>query len=107
MFSRKKDKDKFEKLELEIPKTDYADLERWAKEEGISVGDLITKGFVLYKTFRDYRDQGLHFATVNDAWEVQFRLKIPGITTLDSDPFAEEPPLNRLAFQPLSKNAKL
>ena len=76
-------------VEFAISKENYGALEEWAKEEGISVEAVISKSIATYEIIRYYRNQGLEIATINDEWEVQAKLKIPGITTLESDPARE------------------
>jgi hypothetical protein len=97
LFSRRgKEREDAQDVEFSVSKKNYADLEEWAKEEwakeeGISVEDVLSKSIAMYQVVRHYRTQGLQIASVNDEREVQATLEIPGITTLESDPFAAKP----------------
>ena len=96
LFSRKgKERDDSQDVEFSVSKKNYTDLEQWAKEEGISVEDVLSKSIAMYEVARQYRREGLHIAAINDDWEVQFQMKFPGITTLEPDPFAAKPPETR------------
>jgi hypothetical protein len=73
-------------VEFYLSKESFSLVQEWAEEEGISVEDVISKGISMYEIVRHFRKQGLVLASVNDNSEVQARLTIPGITTLEGDP---------------------
>ncbi len=73
-------------VEFSVSKESYSALEEWAEEEGISVEDVVSKGIGMYEIVRHYRKQGWELAAVNDNLEVKATMKIPGFTTLESDP---------------------
>ena len=73
-------------VEFVLDKESFDVVQKWAKEEGISVEDVISKGISMYEIVRHFRNEGLTLASVNDDLEVQARLTIPGITTLEGDP---------------------
>ncbi len=75
-----------EDVEFLVSRESYNALEEWAEEEGISVEDVVSKSIGMYEIVRHFRKQGWELAAVNDAWEVQAKLTIPGFTTLEGDP---------------------
>ena len=85
-FFRKEGEKNPEDVEFVLGKESFDLVQEWAKEEGISVEDVISKGISMYEIVRHFRKQGLTLASVNDDSEVQARLTIPGITTLEGDP---------------------
>ena len=70
-----------EDAEFVLSKESLALVQEWADEEGISVEDVISKGISMYEIVRHFREQGLALASINDEWEVQAKLTIPGFTT--------------------------
>ena len=73
-------------VEFCLGKESFELVEQWASEEGISVEDVISKGISMYQIVRYFRKQGLSLASINEEAEVQAKLMIPGITTLEGDP---------------------
>ena len=85
-FFKKEGEKNPEDAEFVLSKESFALVQKWADEEGISVEDVISKGISMYEIVRHFREQGLALASINDEWEVQAKLTIPGFTTLDGDP---------------------
>ena len=85
-FFKKEGEKNPEDVEFVLGKESFNLVQEWAEEEGISVEDVISKGISMYEIVRHFRQQGLTLASVNDNSEVQARLTIPGITTLEEDP---------------------
>ena len=73
-------------VEFAVSQKTYQQMEQWAEEEGISVEDVVSKSILMYEVARHFRKEGLGLATINDEWEVQAKLTIPGVTTLEDDP---------------------
>ena len=85
-LKKKKNQAETEDVEFLVSRESYDALKEWAEEEKISVEDVISKSIGIYEVARHFRKQGLQLAAVNDKWEVQAKLTIPGITTLEGDP---------------------
>ena len=85
-FSKREGEKNPEDAEFVLSKESLALVQKWADEEGISVEDVISKGISMYEIVRHFRNQGLALASINDEWEVQSKLTIPGFTTLEGDP---------------------
>ena len=85
-FFKKEGEKNPEDVEFVLGKESFSLVQEWAEEEGISVEDVISKGISMYQIVRHFREQGLALASINDEWEVQAKLTIPGFTTLEDDP---------------------
>lgn len=85
-WKKGKEKEESDWVDFQVSRKSFKDVQEWADEEGISVEDVISKSISMYEIARHFRKQGLGLASINDEWEIQAKLTIPGITTLDGDP---------------------
>lgn len=63
----------------------YKGLERIAREEGITLSDVLRKGIQLYGILRGYQKEDKALALVDKSGQLYARLVIPGITMEESE----------------------
>ena len=85
-WKKKKDGTEEEEVWFAVSKESFDNMEEWAREEGVTVEDVMSKSILMYEVARHFRKKGLNLAAINDDWEVKAKLTIPGVTTLEEDP---------------------
>ena len=85
-WKKKKNDTEEEEVWFAVSRKSFDNMEEWAREEGVTVEDVMSKSILMYEVARHFRKEGLNLAAIDDAWEVKAKLTIPGVTTLDEDP---------------------